>query len=57
MNAIASNPAVIKAIGVPCIPFGTFTKLICSRNPANNTSANPKPIAVENAYTTPVSKS
>ena len=32
MNAIASRPAVIKAIGVPCIPFGTFTRLICSRN-------------------------
>ena len=27
MNAIASSPAVIKAIGVPCIPFGTLTRL------------------------------
>ena len=57
MNAIASRPAVIKAIGVPCIPFGTFTRLICSRSPAKSTSASPKPIAVENAYTTPVSRS
>ena len=57
MNAIASKPAVIKAIGVPCIPFGIFTRVICSRNPANNTSARPKPRAVENAYTTPVSRS
>ena len=50
MNAIASKPAVIKAIGVPCIPLGTFTRLICSRNPAKSTSARPKPMAVENAY-------
>ena len=57
MNAMASRPAVIRAIGVPCIPFGTFTRLICSRSPAKSTSASPKPIAVENAYTTPVSKS
>ena len=49
MNAIASKPAVIKAIGVPCMPFGTFTRLICSRRPAKSVSARPKPIAVENA--------
>ena len=49
MNAIASSPAVIKAIGVPCIPFGTLTRLICSRRPANSVSAKPKPSAVENA--------
>ena len=42
-------PAVIKAIGVPCIPFGTLTRLMCSRRPANSVSAKPKPSAVENA--------
>ena len=57
INAIASNPAVIKAIGVPFIPSGIFTRLICSRSPAKSTRARPKPIAVENAYTTPVSRS
>ena len=41
--------AGIKAIGVPCIPFGTLTRLICSRRPANSVSAKPKPSAVENA--------
>lgn len=49
INAIANNPAVIKAIGVPFIPSGIFTRLICSRKPAKSTRANPKPIAVENA--------
>ena len=56
INAIASKPAVIKAIGVPFMPSGIFTKLICSRKPANRTSANPKPNAVEKAYTTPVNR-
>ena len=49
MNAIASKPATINAIGVPFMPAGIFTKLICSRSPANSTSAKPKPIAVEKA--------
>lgn len=47
MNAIASRPAVTNAIAIPCIPLGIFTKLNCSRIPANNTIAKAKPRAVE----------
>ena len=39
MNAIASKPAVTNAILIPLIPFGMFTKLNCSRIPANTISA------------------
>ena len=42
INAIAKRPAVIRAIGVPFIPFGIFTKLICSRKPAKRVSAKAK---------------
>lgn len=49
MNAIASRPAVTNAIAIPCIPLGIFTKLNCSRIPANNTIAKAKPRAVEKA--------
>ena len=46
---IASRPAVTNAIAIPCIPLGIFTKLNCSRIPANNTIAKAKPRAVEKA--------
>ena len=49
MNAMANKPAVTKAIAIPSIPFGMFTKLNCSRIPANNTIAKAKPIAVAKA--------
>ena len=52
INAIASRPAVTSAIAIPCIPFGIFTRLSCSRIPANNTIAKAKPRAVEKAYQT-----
>ena len=48
-DAIASRPAVTNAIAIPCIPLGIFTKLNCSRIPANNTIAKAKPRAVEKA--------
>lgn len=52
MNAMANNPATTSAIGVPFMPFGIFTRSICSLKPANKISAKPKPMAVEKEYTT-----
>ena len=54
MNAIAKRPAVKRAIGVPCIAFGTLANANCSRIPANNTNANAKPKAVAIAKNIPV---
>ena len=47
MNAIASKPAVIKAIGVPFMPSGICVMANCSRIPANITNAKAKPNAVD----------
>lgn len=47
INAIASNPATTRAIGVPFIPLGMLSKSICSRKPAKMINATPKPIAEE----------
>lgn len=33
LKAIASNPAAMSAIGVPCMALGIWDKLICSRIP------------------------
>jgi len=49
---MANKPAVNSEIGVPCIPLGNFAMLSCSRIPANNIKASPKPNAVEIAKTT-----
>ncbi len=56
MNARASMPAVIKAIGTPCIPFGTSARASCSRIPAKTTKANVKPKPLDNAYIVPSNK-
>ena len=53
MNANAKMPAVTKAIGTPCIPFGTSDNANCSRNPANITKANVKPTPFDKAYIVP----
>ncbi|GEM_PF-3742079 len=47
IKAIASNPAAMSAIGVPCMALGIWDKLICSRIPAKITKANVNPIAVD----------
>lgn len=47
INAIASKPAVIKAMGVPFIPSGTCVMASCSRIPAKTTNAKAKPIPME----------
>lgn len=47
MNAMASSPAQSRAMGVPCIAFGTSAISSCSRTPANITSASAKPNAVD----------
>ena len=49
IKAIASNPAAMSAIGVPCMALGIWDKLICSRIPAKITKANVNPIAVDMA--------
>lgn len=49
MKAMANRPAVMRAIGVPCMPLGMLTRLICSRKPAKRVKARPKPKAVEKA--------
>ena len=54
MNAIASKPAVRRAMGVPSIAFGTLFMDNCSRIPAKSTKARAKPIAVQTAYQSPV---
>lgn len=56
MNAMASNPAVIRAMGVPFMPWGMEDSSSCSRIPAKMVNANPKPKAVEAAKTTDSSK-
>ena len=56
MKAIASRPAVIRAIGVPFMPSGTFVIANCSLTPAKIIKANANPIAVEIAYTTDYNK-
>ena len=53
MNAKANMPAVTKAIGTPCIPFGTSDNASCSRNPAKITKAKVKPTPFDNAYIVP----
>ena len=55
MKAIARRPAVSRAIGVPCIAFGTLLSANCSRIPAKSTSANAKPRAVAKAKSVPES--
>lgn len=47
INAMASSPAQSRAMGVPCIAFGTSAISSCSRTPANITSASAKPNAVD----------
>jgi len=56
MKAIANRPAVIRAIGVPFMPSGTFVIANCSLTPAKIIKANANPIAIENAYTTDSNK-
>ena len=52
MNAIASMPAVSKAIGIPFIAAGISSISSRSRKPANSTKASENPIAVAVAKTT-----
>ena len=54
MKAMANRPAVTRAMLIPCMPFGTDTRLSCSRMPAKMTRAKPKPKAVLRAYHTPI---
>lgn len=49
INAIASRPAVINAIGTPFIAFGTFESASCSRIPAKIINAKVNPNAVDTA--------
>ena len=56
INAMASNPAVTSAMGVPFIPWGMDDSSSCSRIPAKIVRANPKPRAVEAAKTTDSNK-
>ena len=39
IKAMANKPAVIRAVGIPCMALGSFTMLRRSRNPANSTNA------------------
>ena len=45
-------PAVIRAIGMPCMALGTLVRASCSRIPEKMISASAKPIEVEMAKTT-----
>ena len=45
-------PAIINAIGTPCIPLGTSTRSNCSRNPAKIVIASINPSAQDEAYIT-----
>ena len=56
MNAIASRPATMRAVGMPSMPLGSLVSASCSRIPAKSTRARPKPADVESANTTLSSK-
>ena len=53
INAIASKLAVISAIGIPCIAFGTLLNCSYSLSPANIIIARANPSAVDTAYIIP----
>ncbi len=49
MNAMARMPAVMRAMGVPFMPFGASISSMCSRMPAKMTNAKAKPKAMPTA--------
>ena len=51
-NAMATSPAVTRAIGMPLKHFGTSANSSLARTPAKTTIAIVKPTAEKNAYNT-----
>ena len=49
MKAMARMPAVMRAMGVPFMPFGASISSMCSRMPAKMTNAKAKPKAMPTA--------